>query len=192
MNIFFVDENPRAAARMLANAHVRSQLNESYKMLSAVHHNYDSVVPGMAGLTHPDHPCTRWVGDTSHNYNWLYEHANELCREYRIRWDVSHWYEDDIEALSKPPLGLKRASITLPPIVVSRDLQPEIDPDYPWGWKDVIKAYQAYYNRDKRHLHFWMGERIPPRWIKEHSPKVQPTPLGTGTKSQSGAQDGQV
>ena len=176
MNIFFVDESPEYAARMLANAHVRSQLTESYKMLSAIHHDCDSVISGMAPLSHLYHPATRWVGLSRHNYNWLFRHARELCKEYHLRWGVPHWNQPDIEALEKLPPGLAISSMTVPPAIVSRDLKPEGDPDYPIEWKDIVTAYRAYYNRDKRHLHYWMGGRTAPQWITAIPPKP---PQGT-------------
>lgn len=59
MNIFFVHQDPKIAAQMLANAHVRSQIKESVLMLAAAHHIFgddkSEHVINTIELTHQHH-----------------------------------------------------------------------------------------------------------------------------------------
>lgn len=174
MNIFFLHENPRTAARFLCNAHVRSQLKESMEILSTVQHRYECSVPDMAEPTHQHHPSVRWAGDSAHNYDWLHRHATEICAEYKLRHGVPHWFQPVIEALKVIPKGMPSIGFTTPPAVVSRDLKPDPDLGDLINLSDVVSAYRTYYNRDKRHLHYWMAPRDRPSFIDAPAPKKAP------------------
>jgi hypothetical protein len=164
MNIFFVDSNPALAASMLSNAHVRSQIKESISMLATAHYmrGDDDDLDGLPPPTHRNHPCTKWVMTSRANYVWLYEHLVQLLIEYKLRWGNPNWREKYLDLLKKRPVGIPNKSVyaSIPPAVVSEDLKPFKNT----SWSNVVMAYRAYYNREKRHLHRWMV-RQKPDWI---------------------------
>lgn len=70
MNIFVLDYTPQKAAEYHCDKHVVKMILESAQILCAVHHkNGDSNVPYK--LTHKNHPCTIWAGESRSNYLWL-------------------------------------------------------------------------------------------------------------------------
>ena len=83
MNIFFLNDNPFDAAKMLHDVHVRSQIKESAQMLSTVY-----------GLeyqpTHVNHPCVLWLRQHDANMAWLISHGMALGIEYQHRFNKIH------------------------------------------------------------------------------------------------------
>lgn len=59
-----------------------------------------------AGTLHkggyPNHPCTRWAGDSFLNADWLLRHGIELCVEYHRRYGRVHACREQLEALRMP------------------------------------------------------------------------------------------
>lgn len=163
MNIFFVDKDPREAAKALCNAHVRSQIRESMQMLSVAHFYYGLDDDKFEKVTHKNHPCTKWVMASRDNYKWLVKHLTQLLIEYKTRHGNSHHKEELLRLYENVPEGLPYSyghNMTVPPAVVSEDLKPQGTLTF----NGVVDAYRQYYNRDKRHLHFWMVTS-PPVWI---------------------------
>ena len=97
MNIFVLDSHPVTAAQMQCDKHVVKMCTESAQMLASALHRYgidEALLPlTKAGTpyksTHPHHPCTRWAGDTSTNFDWLCMHGLALCDEYYFRYQKS-------------------------------------------------------------------------------------------------------
>jgi len=106
MNIFAVDRDPLAAAKMLPDKHVTKMILESAQMLSIVysHHYWDigtvSKVDGTPFKTakgaFKKHPCTIWTAQSEANCAWLIQHAVGLCREYFNRYGKLHGLTDSI------------------------------------------------------------------------------------------------
>lgn len=161
MNIFFVSSNAKEAATMLSNAHVRSQIKESISMLATAHYMLGMDSEELPPPTHRKHPCTLWVMKNRANYQWLYDHLTALLDEYKLRWGNPNWRKKYLPLLEMMPqgIGYMHRVATCPPAVVSKDLIPRH-----LSWDSIVTAYRAYYNRDKRHLHFWMG-REKPDWV---------------------------
>jgi len=98
VNIFVLDTDPRAAARMMCDKHIPKMLVESAQMMASAlrRHGVDeSELPLTRRGTpykggYPHHPCTIWVGDSYENFMWLYEHAESLAREYIKRFGKRH------------------------------------------------------------------------------------------------------
>lgn len=96
MNIFYVDHDPGLAAQDLCDRHVNSQAKESVQMLVSVLQRYDVEhdVRTKSGTLHkggyPNHPCTRWAGDSFENARWLLQHGMALCMEYTRRYTKVH------------------------------------------------------------------------------------------------------
>lgn len=170
MNIFFVHQNPVIAAQSLCNAHVRSQIREAVDMLSTAHYLVGEHTEEMRSPTHKYHPSTRWVTQKDNNYTWLYKHYKALCEEYLFRHGVPHRLSSYLDVLAPRPYDIASTygrDPSVPPAVVADDLKPKhtdgVLIEKP-SWREVIEAYRAYYNRDKRHLFYWL-HRDRPDWI---------------------------
>jgi len=100
MNIFAVDRDPLAAAKLLPDKHVTKMILESAQMLSLV---YSDHYWGMGQVMKVDgtpfktakgafkkHPCTIWAADKVENCAWLLQHAAGLCSEFNKRYGKFH------------------------------------------------------------------------------------------------------
>lgn len=91
MNIFVLDYNPQVAAEYHCDKHVVKMILESAQILCAVHHkNGNSDVPYK--LTHANHPCIIWAGESKQNYLWVTELAEALNDEYIFRFKYTDTY----------------------------------------------------------------------------------------------------
>ncbi len=98
MNIFLTSTPPHEAAMALDNRRVIKMALETAQLLSAAvilrcGHDGD----GLYGLTHYNHPCSRWCRRSLGNFLWLVEHGRGLCSEYRHRFGKTHKALDVIE-----------------------------------------------------------------------------------------------
>lgn len=163
MNIFVTNQCPETAARDLCDKHiVKMPVETAQMMASAVrrHGAVDEDMPTTKSKTpykggYPNHPCTRWAGDTRRNFAWLARHGLALCDEYEIRYGREH-------ACRRPILWMSNMDslITEGPLTP----HPQAMPD---GCKrdDPVDAYRTYYIRDKRDIAQWSRSRVPD-WFK--------------------------
>ena len=93
MNIFVLDESPVVSAKYACDKHVVKMILESAQMLCSV--QPEGTAPYKR--THYNHPCTKWVRESSRNYEWLLIHAYALCDEYTRRYDKVHKTQAVIE-----------------------------------------------------------------------------------------------
>ena len=107
MNIFVLSEDPIAAAKMLCDKHIPKMTVESYQMLGSAARRHGATDDQMP-LTksgkpliggYPNHPCTRWAGDSRDNYLWLAHHAAAQAEEYEKRFGKEHFCAEPIEQL---------------------------------------------------------------------------------------------
>ena len=100
MNIFVVDKDPIASAKLLPDRHVTKMILESAQMISLVFssHYWDigkvMKVDGTPFKTEKGafkkHPCTIWAADNTNNCAWLLEHAYGLTTEFTHRYNKLH------------------------------------------------------------------------------------------------------
>lgn len=157
MNIFVLHRDPEKAARMLCDSHVVKMAVESAQMMASVLRRHGAGEEDMPKTikgtpyknSHPNHPCTRWAGDSLKNYQWLSRHALALCAEYTLRYGKTHACEGPIRQMDR--------SAFIPP--KSGRLTPfaQALPDE-FRHKDVVKAYRAYYQSKD----FAKWERVTP------------------------------
>ena len=93
MNIFYVHTDPLIAARSLCNRHVVKMAVESAQMLATCFSTevlYDAprTIKGdvRKNTSHFNHPSTVWVRESKQHYEWLVDHALELCAEKHRRY----------------------------------------------------------------------------------------------------------
>lgn len=135
MNILYLHPEPVVAATMQHDKHVVKMILESTQILSTVHARYGSTVEAYKP-THASHPCVRWAGDAVAHYQWLFRHAQGLCREYTGRYGRTHGCEAVLARLSRTPTGL-HAPGWVPP--------PQCMPDEFKVAGDTVAAYRKYY-----------------------------------------------
>ena len=75
MNIFYLDKNPKLAAKYHCDKHIVKMIIEYAQILSTVHHLYNSpneILNKIYKKTHINHPCVKWAASNLENYNFLY------------------------------------------------------------------------------------------------------------------------
>jgi len=161
MNIFILDLDPRKAAQMMCDKHILSQMKESAQLLCS------PFEPGAAPYrrTHYNHPCAKWVRESEDNFNWLFDHAHELNREYTKRysfskigldishksWEVCSWALSNVDKIMFPKKDLTPFAQAMPE--ECRRL-------------DVVEAYRTYYLTHKRDIAKWDRGTSAPDWWK--------------------------
>ena len=179
MNIFVLDRDPFEAARLMCDKHVVKMVVETAQLLSTAHRVLDGELtkkPSVSGkrmvtyyefddyeaeliyykAAHIKHPCAIWCRETTSNYEWLYEHFQALCEQYKKRYDK--WHKTDIrlmQALRNKPLNLKPGPLTEFPQAMPDDCKQE----------DVVLAYRSYYNKYKSDFAKWKSGFVP-EWFE--------------------------
>ena len=155
MNIFFLHRDPSRAAKAQCDKHVVKMVLETTQMLSTAirRRGYDAGYKS----AYPNHPMTIWVGDTRDNFYWALCHAEELSKEYTVRYKKFHACQQVIDAIRElyPSLSSFK-NITDPP---------QCMPDYCKG-DDAVSAYQNYYILEKSDFATWK-HRDKPEWFHE-------------------------
>lgn len=145
MNIFYLDINPKRAAKKMYNKHVIKMVLESAQLLCTAHLLLDgdnADVPYKA--THKNHPSAVWVRESATNYAWLYHHMIALGEEYTRRYGKKHLTILKCKGpLSKLPNGI---------IDIGFTPMPQCMPDEYKVPGDSIAAYRNYYKKGKAHL----------------------------------------
>ena len=145
MNIFVLDKNPQIAAQMHCDKHVPKMILETAQMLSTAHHVYDTpLAPEVYKQAHLNHPCTKWIRESTANYNWAWRLYLNLLVEFRMRRGKSHKSGELIGALAHTP-PLPRLGLT--PFAQAM-------PDE-YKQEDAVEAYRAYYRGDKASFAKW-------------------------------------
>lgn len=138
MNIFYLDECPKEAARMQCDRHVVKMILETAQLLSTAHHELDGESPAYKP-THKNHPSAVWVRERASNYLWAYKHMLALGREYEARYNKVHkTIAEHATALRKLPAALQYdcRELTEPPQCMPDEYKRD----------DATLAYQLYYN----------------------------------------------
>lgn len=181
MNIFVLDTNPKIAAKYHCDKHVVKMILESAQMLSTVHWLhllnlrgkstkdfkrikdakswlYDNTCKSQQPpykMTHINHPCTIWAGNTIKNYKWLVSLLFYLCKEYTLRYKKIHktayyikWFIKNI------PVGIKKEK--LEPFAICMDNSYKVS-------NCPVQCYRNYYIKGKSHFAKWKYS-IQPYW----------------------------
>ena len=159
MNIFAISGHPRKCARYHVNRHVVKMILEYAQLLSTCWHVVDpqhNLFTPTLKITHKNHPCAKWVRESTGNYKWLCELAIELCKEYTYRYKKIHKTQAAIEDLASTIPPLPSSSMTRLPLAMPDEYKTD----------QVVKSYRFYYKHAKKHLHVWKN-RDPPRFIQD-------------------------
>lgn len=160
MNIFVLDEDPVAAARMQCDRHVVKMPVEAGQMLVTVLAQHGAHV-GSWKSTHAKHPCTLWAGETRANFEWLCEHAFALVEEHGRRYPHT----------AAGRRGHKAGPVILDALdhahrLPAGPLTPHVQA-MPERWRvpgNPVAGYRQYYAADKAHFASWRAPGAPPAW----------------------------
>tara|TARA_R100000353_G_scaffold25167_1_gene21571 strand:+ start:3379 stop:3906 length:528 start_codon:yes stop_codon:yes gene_type:complete len=148
MNIFVLDNDPVKAAQYMDDQRVSKMIIESGQMMRAAlgRHGMTERDCRQFGIltksgtpwriTHKNHPCTLWAGDSRTNFMWLATHALALCREFEQRYLKEH-------ACRQPIMHMIDWMDNIP----EGDYTPfaQAMPDE-YKHEDAVTAYRAYYH----------------------------------------------
>ena len=183
MNIFVLDYNPQVAATYHCDKHVVKMILESAQILCAVHRKvylkamkkqstpYEMEQSLIAErlikeipykLTHANHPCTIWAGESKQNYLWLTELAEALNDEYIFRFRYSDTYTK-VDNHKSYDVIANLPPIELPDIGLTRFA--EAMPEYCKVSEDTVMNYREYYKKEKSHILKYTNTQTPD-WIK--------------------------
>mgnify|MGYP003124453295 FL=1 len=153
MNIFVLDTDPIEAARMYCDKHVPKMVVELLQQLgsAAIRHG---ATPDMMPLTkkgtplkggYHHHPCTVWCGESNANYAWAFIHAIELCKQYRMRFNKTHFCEAGIRQLFDLMVLLPIGKLTPFALAMPDEHRPGGTASHAEG-EDATNAYRSYYH----------------------------------------------
>jgi hypothetical protein len=153
MNIFYLDEDPAAAAQFHNDSHCVKMILESAQMLSTAARE-NGVNEGYKPCFR-HHPCTQWAANSLSNWRWLRRLALELDTEYKWRYENSEDHKSAKVVRGLPEPNLPRNGFT--------ELAQAM-PDY-CKKSDPVRAYRTYYREEKSHLAEWT-KRGKPGWYE--------------------------
>ena len=158
MNVFWLDEDPRQAARYHCDRHVNKMLVEAAQVLStaARAHGYDAEF--LYRPTHADHPVVKWASESRANWNRLYEFAGALNEEFveRFGHDEPHASWAMLRRIDRDALALPDADPTEPPQCMPEE----------YRRPDLVNAYRTYYANDKRWAEW--NHSPAPEWLADY------------------------
>ena len=157
MNIFYLHYDPAVAAQSQCDKHVVKMVLETAQMLSAVIHRHGIEDPAAYRLTHKNHPCTVWAGDSRTNFEWLVMHGLALGAEYKKRYGKTHKSVAVISMLGQNADLIEDIGATCPAQAM---------PDKFKVPGDAVQAYRNYYNHGKSQAMSmtWKAPSQPPTW----------------------------
>lgn len=161
MNIFVLDEEPRKAARLMCDKHIRSKMIVESGQMLAYCFTLEQLErpdcpraatgqPRKQAKRHRNHPCSKWVIESKDNMRWLIEHALEMCDERLRRWPGNdhftrsfiEWCDKNID-ISHVPEG----DITPFAIAISNTMNCRKIKDFENF--STVEKYKLYYKLDK-------------------------------------------
>lgn len=156
MNIFVLAEDPWVAAKEQCDKHVVKMCLETTQIVSTLSHKIFGEGPYK--MTHANHPCTLWAGESAANFLWLSKHGRGLFAEYTNRYGKRHASNDKFEEcisrfqrkhFSETVLGLTPFALCMPD---------EYKTDCP------VQSYRNYYIGEKAYMAEWRHSNKP-KWF---------------------------
>jgi len=153
MNIFILDTNIKKCAEYHNDKHVVKMILESAQILSTVCRQ-NGINEGYK-ITHKNHPCTKWAGQSLSNWRWLKQLALELNEEFKYRFNHSEDHKSSKVICSLPEPKIPDRGLTNFVQAMPDDCK----------MKNPVKAYRRYYKNYKQHLASWKNRRKP-KWYR--------------------------
>lgn len=173
MQVFFVDPDPRKAARALCDQHVPKMVLETAQILC----DAARLLP-LGPRVAPTIPYRRargnpwpaeWAAASRAHFNWLVEHGKELAHEHMLHWGPKHWHRSRhvIEWAGQvvPFIPFPEQPFLHPPYLSADDLAALGWPGYEKKGSAGYLTWRQHYKRTKAHFATWAkGTRKPPEW----------------------------
>ena len=136
--------------------HVVKMIVESIQILSTVN-RLNGLDEGYS-ITHRNHPCVLWAGESKGNWEYLRYLTVGLLWEWRYRYHNSSVREHKSELIL--------ANLSMPNIKdIGLTEFVQCMPEYCKVQGDAIEAYRKYYVSEKQHIASWT-KRERPYWFK--------------------------
>jgi len=164
MNIFVLSDDFAKCAEWHVDKHIVKMPLELCQLLSTAHRVLDGTLVNkkwilsdsreniLYSATHINHPCAKWVRESSRNYEWTYNLLLALFNEYSYRYGKVHGCTKLKDSLSHLPNNIPIGKFTEPPQAMPDDVKVQ---------NNVIEAYRNYYRKHKTHLANWKHREIP-------------------------------
>lgn len=172
MNIFFLDYNEKQCAAYHCDKHVNKMIVEHLQMISVALAHYDYLPAKKkdgnyySTKAYKNHPCTRWVKESSGNFMWLYMMTYHLCIEFHKRYGKFHAGQASLLTLREGEENSTMARLmsenTYPHLGFTHPAQAM--PDFCKNPNPVI-AYRNYYNLSKWEFARWDKGTAAPFWF---------------------------
>ena len=155
MNIFYLDQDIQTCAVAHCDKHVIKMILESAQILCSVLHKTGQDAPYR--LTHRNHPCVLWAGESLENWLWLRDLTAALNQEYKFRFNhiTDHKSFTAVYSLDFPVIGDKGMTE-----------RPQVMPEIYQTPGDPITAYRQYYMAEKAHLLNYTKRKLP-EWLSK-------------------------
>lgn len=155
MNIFYLNENPKQAAKDLFDEHVLKMSIESAQLLCTAHWETGAEAPYKR--THKNHPSAIWTRASVDNYMWVVEHGLAICEEFTERYGKDHKTRLVLEWCKENIPNIPNTGFTQPPQCMPEE----------YHCSNPVQAYRDYYIHDKlpRGLG-WRKLNNTPSWVK--------------------------
>ena len=178
MNIFVLDEDPIAAAKMYCDRHIPKMCVELLQQIgsAAIKHGAQPEQLPLAKATqkpirggYHNHPCTIWCGMSRDNYLWAAHHGAALCEEYTKRFGKEHYCANGIEILYGLSYLIPEGDLT----PFARAMPDEYRPNHVYAGQYkgdshasgdmAVQAYRFYYH--SKAFAKWEKGRPMPDWF---------------------------
>ena len=166
MQLFVIDRDPAAAARMLCDVHLRKMCLENAQILSALLLLRSRKLPAVMPRPHTlNHPVIKAI-DTPFKIYWAVAHNAALQREYFRRFGKKHAFYH-LHLLYHRMLEEFCRGRKVPDWNFARNFK-----DFQSSHADIVMAYRDYYRHKKATLKYWHYTRCAePGWLSSVSGK---------------------
>lgn len=189
MNIFFLDKNPKVAAKMQCDEHIKKMIIEYAQLLSTAHRILDGKCEIVTKIsktstrkqkvwvlddqvmndklykaTHYNHPSAIWCRQNNKNYEWLYECYKATCEEFHSRYRTGDKSKlpEHLSASLIPYLSHVPKNIS---VSTEISIPPQAVSDYlkrsVTSFDEVIQVYRQFYILEKSKFANWNHSSIP-------------------------------
>ena len=155
MNIFILSLCPYLCAQYHNDKHVVKMILETAQMLCVTHYlcsDYPNQNLYKRTKAFINHPCTKWIRESTGNYMWTYILFIALCKEYTFRYNKTHSCEKRfINIFNEIPELIPKGNITIFAQAMFDDVK----------HKNPIIAYRNYYKKYKKYFCVWTKRDVP-------------------------------
>jgi hypothetical protein len=155
VNIFYLDLDPKVAAKMHCDLDTKEQCAVTIMAMLNAHSIREDKTPTGYGI---NGGWTAWVNSSRENYLWAWRHAKQLSEEYTKRY--SDVLEDAIhlDKLRNFPKGIES----------NGEEKPYLNMPNAFKHSNCEAAYRRYYRSqaNKRKM-FWLRGTYVPDWWKD-------------------------